>query len=467
MVSLQDVSTFIVPGQLCALPQNEVDSCTVSEYYPEINLNCEMFSTSVSGHSNDTYRNVMIPVNEGVIKRIVRTFFESGFMEALNEARDQQTATVSPLICATAKYTCEMLDFVKRLKTKIFPHMREVSVNNVAEYSETRDWLRSYIRCIVWHPNCFKIAVAGSDDIVRIYTDEPAMVPVLKSGSQKWITSMAWRPLTAAELAVGCQKGVCLWTMDTNMHITRSATQAVFLKHPGHCPITSLQWSPSGTLLATASISDTDILIWDVDKLQNTPVRRVGSPCSLLKWSPDGAYLFSATVGSVFRVWSADKKWTPERWTIKCGVVQSACWSPCGNFLLFVTTGDSILYRLHFQDETVFASGTSTKEALKIADLTKFNAGRREVGGKPQALAWDADGRYLAVIFKDTPCIALFNTCLKKFDMTISPLCFLTGLSTEYPSYICFQSKNRRNTETVLTIGWSSGRIEYFPFGNM
>ncbi|XP_004527384.1 aladin [Ceratitis capitata] len=467
MVSLQDVSTFIVPGQLCSLPQNEVDSCSVSEYYPEINLNCEMFSTSVSGHPNDTYRNVMIPVNEGVIKRIIRTFFESGFIEALNEARDRQTATASPLICATAKYTFEMLEFVKKLKTKIFPHTREVSVNNVADYSETRDWLRSYIRCIVWHPNCFKIAVAGSDDIVRIYTDETAMVPVLKSGSQKWITSMAWRPLTAAELAIGCQKGVCLWTMDTSMHISRSATQAVFLKHPGHCPITSVQWSPSGTLLATASISDTDILIWDVDKLQNTPLRRVGPPCSLLKWSPNGSFLFSATVGSVFRVWSADKKWTPERWTINYGVVQSACWSPCGNFMLFVTTGDSILYRLHFQDEQVFASGTSTKEALKIADLTKFNAGRREVGGKPQSLAWDADGRYLAVIFKDTPCIALFNTCLKKFDMTISPLCFLTGLSSEYPSYICFQSKNRRNTDTVLTIGWSSGRIEYFPIGNM
>ncbi|XP_054731237.1 aladin [Anastrepha obliqua] len=467
MVSLQDVSTFIVPGQLCALPQNEVGSCSVSRNYPEINLNCEMFSTSVSGHSMDTYRNVMIPVDEGVMKRIIRTFFESGFMEALNEARDRQTATVSPLICATAQFTFEMLQFVKKLKSKIFPHMREVSVGNVAEFSQTRDWLRSYIRCIVWHPNCFKIAVAGSDDIVRIYTDEPAMVPVLKSGSQKWITSMAWRPLTAAELAVGCQKGVCLWTMDTNMHITRSATQAVFLKHPGHCPITSVQWSTNGTLLATASISDTDILLWDVDKMQNMPLRRVGPPCSLLKWSPNGAFLFAATVGNVFRVWSVHKKWTPERWTINTGIVQSACWSPCGNFLLFVTTGDSILYRLNFQSEQVFASGTSAKEALKIADLTKFNAGRREVGGKPQALAWDADGKYLAVIFKDSPCIALFSTCLRKFDMTISPLCFLTGIGVEYPSYICFKSKNMRNTDTVLTIAWSSGRIEYFPFADM
>lgn len=43
-----------------------------------------------------------------------------------------------------------------------------------------RDWIRSYIRSVVWHPNCFKIAVAGMDDIVRIYTDEPAIMPVLK-----------------------------------------------------------------------------------------------------------------------------------------------------------------------------------------------------------------------------------------------------------------------------------------------
>lgn len=48
-----------------------------------------------------------------------------------------------------------------------------------------RDWIRSYIRCIVWHPNCFKIAVAGLDDIVRIYTDEPAIVPVLKVSGGK------------------------------------------------------------------------------------------------------------------------------------------------------------------------------------------------------------------------------------------------------------------------------------------
>lgn len=41
---------------------------------------------------------------------------------------------------------------------------------------------------------------------------------------------MAWRPYSAGELAVGCQRGICLWTMDNNMNITRSTSQAVFLK---------------------------------------------------------------------------------------------------------------------------------------------------------------------------------------------------------------------------------------------
>lgn len=53
---------------------------------------------------------------------------------------------------------------------------------------------------------------------------------LLKSASQKWISSMAWRPFSVGELAVGCQEGICLWTMDNNINITRSTSQAIFLK---------------------------------------------------------------------------------------------------------------------------------------------------------------------------------------------------------------------------------------------
>lgn len=114
-------------------------------------------------------------------------------------------------------------------------------------------------------------------------------------------------------------------------------------------------WSSDGVLLATASISDADILIWDVDLQKNTPLKRVGPPCSLLKWSPDRSYLFSATIGNVFRVWTT-KNWTPERWTISKGHIQSAVWSPCSKFLLFITSEESTLYKLQFIEDQLFAS---------------------------------------------------------------------------------------------------------------
>lgn len=141
---------------------------------------------SNTGH--ESWHNVLVPVNEGVLKRIIRSYFEMSFAQALNAARDEQTAAQNPFISQIAEYTFQMLEFFKSVKLKIFPHMRELGITTIAKHSETRDWNRSYIRCIVWHPNCFKIAVAGVDDIIRIYTDEPAIVPVLKVIIKLYIT---------------------------------------------------------------------------------------------------------------------------------------------------------------------------------------------------------------------------------------------------------------------------------------
>lgn len=107
--------------------------------------------------------------------------------------------------------------------------------------------------------------------------------------------------------------------------------------------------------MASASINDTDILIWDTDNNKNVALRRIGFPCVLLKWSPNNRYLCSTTIGNVFRVWETDK-WSPERWTVANETVQSAAWSPCSNFLLFVTTGEPILYSLEFAENQLYAS---------------------------------------------------------------------------------------------------------------
>lgn len=114
------------------------------DYYPDININCDAFNSasiagsSLSGKCADSWRNVLVPVNEGVLKRITRTFFESGFADALNEARDTQVAGSSAMISSVAEFTFQAIEFLKRIKSKVFPHMKEEGVACIAKHSETR-----------------------------------------------------------------------------------------------------------------------------------------------------------------------------------------------------------------------------------------------------------------------------------------------------------------------------------------
>lgn len=120
-----------------------------------------------------------------------------------------------------------------------------------------------------------------------------------------------------------------------------------------HHPISSLEWNRNGSLLVSVSLSDSNAILWDVDSNRNIPLKRIGMPCALAKWSPNNQRLFTSTVGGVFRVWKTNK-WAPERWTIPSGSIQSAAWSPCSNYLLFVTTNDTVLYSLCFLEEQLF-----------------------------------------------------------------------------------------------------------------
>lgn len=254
-----------------------------------------------------------------------------------------------------------------------------------------------------------------------------------------------------------------------------------------HSTVISIEWDKTGNLLASASTSDSDILIWNPDMQCNEPLKRVGPPSSLLKFSPDGSRLFTSTVGSVFRVWNT-QNWMPERWTVPNGTIQSAVWSPCGGYLLFVTSDEPILYSLQFIEQQLFASklfftrlvcvicgrtatfsqsfsaASLAKQALPIADLLKVKTDRFDVGGIPQSLAWDSNGKHLAVSFKDCPAIALFFTAVNKNTISIAPNCFLVDIGTSFPSYICFQETYKDKPHSVLTIGWSSGVVQYFPF---
>lgn len=206
--------------------------------------------------------------------------------------------------------------------------------------------------------------------------------------------------------------------------------------------------------------------MWDIDYGRHTAVRRVGHPCSFTRWSPDDSKLFCATAGDVFRVWDTHR-WTPERWCVKTGgTVQSAAWSPCGLHLLFVTSEDQLVYALKFADEQLFSSAAVPKQALPVADLAEAEAGATpQQGRRPHELVWDARGRFLAVSYKDANLVSLFRTRIGgSHSLSLSAAgSVASAVPEEVPTQICFQPRVSAGTEAVLTIGWSSGRIQYKP----
>ena len=344
--------------------------------------------------------------------------------------------------------------------------MKETGIESYEKhFSQTRQWKNATVRCLAWNQLCFKLAVAAVDDSIRVYTnEEQSIVILLKNSLQKSIMSMSWRPYSSSQLAVGCQNGFLLWTLDPNSCITRPLSQAAHFKHGNNLPVTSIEWNPNGTLLATASMKDSSIIIWDVDKNKCEPLRKTTPPYLHLQWSLNGAYLFTSTVGGVFRVWNCES-WNSDRWTIAAGHVQSFQWSPCARFLLFVTSEDTILYSLGFADELLFNDNQQQvvpQQALPVADLSKISIDNKEVGGATQQLAWN--GKYLAITFRDTNAIAIFQTVVRKHQLNIVPMCFLSGSGTEFPTFIIFQPQYQDDIKkSVLTIGWSSGRIQFFP----
>lgn len=371
----------------------------------------------------------------------------------------------STLLSAVSKGLLSILNIGQKVNHFFNPHLKETSLESYEKYfSQTRQWKNAAIRCISWNPMCFKLAVSAVDDSIRIFTDEEqSIVLLLKNGLQKSITSMAWRPFSPSQLAVGCQNGFLIWTLDPNSCMSRPLTQAAHFKQGNHFPVTSLEWNLNGALLATASMKDSSILIWDVDKNSCVPLRRTSPPYLHLQWSLNGAYLFSSTVGNVFRVWNCET-WKSDRWTIASGHVQSFQWSPCARFLLFVTSEDTILHSLGFADEMLFNESKNPvvpQQALPVVDLNKITIDNKDIGGIAQQLAWN--GEYLAITFKDTNAVAVFQTKIRKHQLNIVPLCLVSGLGIEFPSFIVFQP-SYKPSENILTIGWSSGRIQFFPF---
>lgn len=346
------------------------------------------------------------------------------------------------------------------LQSSLYPHLRMSSQDLISTHSTTLNWMTSPTRCMAWHPHTSKLALALSDDTVRILymSGQGASQPLLKHAGMKSISCLAWRPCSASQLAVGCSAGVMVWTVDPTSMVSRPSTSCVSrLVRSGHSPVSGIAWSPCSKLLASCSPADTNLCVWSVQSEMCDTLRRVGGGgVSLVRWSGDMARLFCATPGSTFRVWNTEG-WGCDRWTVGGGRgrVAAAVWAPDSTQLLFATTEESVLYCVSFQGEG--------EAAIPVMDLTKVALDNGDLaGGLVQDIQWDPTGHRVAISFRDTSYICLLRSRPGPVVGRLSPVGWVVGRSGEMPSCMEFQ-QSKVSCGAMLTVAWSEGRVQHIP----
>ena len=441
--------------------------------YPEVSIAPDILAT------RETARTVcaddlFLPVYDSIFKRIASVWREKGLAEAicLAAATDPEEVTTAVHWIATRlKWVVDLMD--KGIyQREILP---TVGSGSVADVVQSRDWDMSLIRCLSWHPHCARLAVVTRDDRIRIFSQGIPSVPILRHSAQKSVSCISWRPLAGKELAVACHIGVLVWTIELGA-ASNSLSHAVLLKQRNHAPVTSVTWHPQGDLLVSCSPADANMIIWDTCKKEGVPLRRVGGGgLSFTRWSSCGSQLFAATCRNVFRVWNTGVAtlWRADKWTVPSGRVAAACFGP-NLTLLFTSTEDpATIFSLPLQ-ENIFdvkkASLDDAKMAVPLIDLTKVNFSSDDdyvtVGGRVVAMEWDPTGKYLAILFQDSPWIALVKPKVGNMSRVVEmkPGCLIKGFPGEVPNCMNFyQNCSSPSSVVCLTIAWSSGRIQHFP----
>lgn len=443
------------------------DSSSLSLFFPRESLKPHSRTESSS-------KAAFLDHSETLWMRSASAWRDGGFSGLLNEIASSHSE-VPKWLSVSSGCVLALLQWVSSFHGSLFPHLTLSSENMIAEFSQVLNWSDCVVRAFAWHPHTDKFAVALLDDSIKIYNPKSATTPTLKHRLQRNVAAVQWKPLCASALAVACQNCLLVWHVDPCSLSTRpSSGCAQVLSHPGHSPVTSIAWSPSGSLLVSASPVETAIMVWDVASESCVPLQRVGGGgVTFLSWSPDGSHVLACTPSALFRVWET-RMWTCERWPCVKGRCQSGCWSPDGHQLLFTVQGETVIYSLTFTDtpgaHTSIPKGP--KAAVVVADLseTTFNTpdGDIIVGGEIQSIAWDPRGERLAVLLRgdqqasDRPAmIAVFKTRTNPI-FELLPCGFVQGEPGAEPRLMQFHPNFQHGA--LLTVCWSSGRITHVPF---
>lgn len=400
------------------------------------------------------------------MKRALSTWLDEGFFSALESLASTSEGRFTTFWARGLESVAMALLAAYRMTSNIHssfnPHLMLSGEDMIARFSPNPDWFSSKIRVMAWHPHTLKLAVALKSDQIQVLGQNLVATPTLKYKKQRGIACLAWRPLNGSELAVGCLTGLLIWTVDPLSVAARPSASCVNVlpTPPGHAPVTSLNWDPQGNLLLSASAADTSMILWNTASETKVPLRRVGGGgVHLVAWSPEASKVLAATPSTVFRVWDTINQWNHERWNVLAGHVNTACWSPCGTYLLFSTNEEPLIYCLNFHPV-----GGSSAAAVPIADMSQIQVDLdgqiMTIGGSIQSMKWNSMGERLAVSFKNSDLIALYCTTLYP-SLVLSPIGLIQGLEGESPMVLEFA--HQCDHGAILSVAWSSGRIQHIP----
>ncbi|XP_002036437.2 aladin [Drosophila sechellia] len=367
---------------------------------------------------------------------------------------------------------------LEQLKRLCFRPKCNIDPEILERISQTRGWKTSAIRFIEFHPNTSLMALLTNDDVVLIFNKNCDCPTKIQSLKQKDTTCVAFRPWSqTCEFAVGCADGICLWwdsrrlNANSNIRHMMGTHQLQVLEDKGHNYVTTMQWNEDGTILVTAALGSSHIMLWKPDCQQK--MRLISNPeslgsFSLLRFSPDFQELFCASChagASLCQLNSSD-------WKLKQIIgqqrIQTAVWTTCGSILLFGCYGSTRVYSCSSDGEdSVFLRPQSQWRVQLIMDLQSVTtlAGQQRCCGEPQCLAMDPLGIFMASIFKEQSFVLLSILNTSRWGtVKLLPVefidCDMYMDGDQYPAYLAFGVLE--GEIRMLMIAWNSGYIQRY-----
>ncbi|XP_043662379.1 aladin [Drosophila teissieri] len=341
--------------------------------------------------------------------------------------------------------------------------------------SQARGWKTAPIRFIEFHPTSSLMALLTNQDEVLIYDKRCGEWPTkLQSAKQRDTTCAAFRPWShSCELAVGCAGGICLWqdtrrlNVKPNIRHMTGTHHVQVLQDEGHTHVTSMQWNEDGTILITAALGTSHIVLWEPDsqqKIRLIPNPQSSSSFSLLRYSPDFQVLFCASCEAGASLCQLNRSEWRSKQVLTQHRIQTAVWTTCGSFLLLVRQGSTRVYSCTNNGEaTVFLCPKPLWRVALVMDLQEVTtcAGQQRHCGEPQTFAMDTLGIYMAAIFKEQSFVLLWLLDNSRTgSVQLLPLeficCNVDG--DQYPTSIAFGVSNSQ--ARMLVICWSTGHIQ-------